>query len=70
MQYAKKMVLLPQEVAQQAHSAHQHAIAPTYKGLGGLDEEMQAILRRQDILPDEKVKLYQHALSGYIQLHQ
>ena len=31
---------------------------------------MQAIIRRQNILPDEKVKLFQHALLGYIQLHQ
>ena len=70
MQYAKKMVLVPHETVQQAHTAHQQTLSPTYQGLSGLDEEMQSILRRRDMPMDERAKLYQQALLGYINMHQ
>ena len=69
MEHARKMVLVPQELAHQVQTNHYHAQAPTYQGLSGLDEEMQSILRRKDIPKDERVKLYQQALVNYINLH-
>ena len=70
MNNAKKMVLVPQEIAQQfSHSPHSTQ-QPTYQGLDNLDTQMQAILRREDIPLDQKAKLYQQALLGYITLHQ
>ena len=70
MQHARKMVLVPHDVAQQLHASHQHSLAPTYQGLDGLDEQMQGILRRRDIPVDERVKLYQQALLSYVNMHQ
>lgn len=70
MEHARKMVLVPQELAHQVQTNHYHAQAPTYQGLNGLDEEMQTILRRTDIPKDERVKLYQQALVNYINLNQ
>lgn len=69
MQYAKKMVLVPQETIQKVHASNERSAAPTYKGLSGLDEQMQTILRRSDIPQDERIKLYQQALLGYINMH-
>ena len=70
MNNAKKMVLVPQEIAQQfSHSPHSTQ-QPTYQGLDNLDTQMQSILRRNDIPMDQKAKLYQQALLGYINLHQ
>ena len=64
------MVLVPQEIAQQfSHSPHSIQ-QPAYQGLDNLDTQMQTILRREDIPVDQKVKLYQQALLGYINLHQ
>ena len=70
MDHAKKMVLVPQEMAQQFSHSHHSAQQPTYQGLDNLDTQMQTILRRSDIPLDEKAKLYQQALLGYITLHQ
>lgn len=70
MEHARKMVLVPQEIAHQVQTNHYHAQQPTYHGLNGLDEEMQTILKRKDIPEDERVKLYQQALLNYVNLHQ
>ena len=70
MQHARKMVLVPHDVAQQVHTSHRSTMAPTYEGLDGLDEQMQSIIRRRDIPLDERVKLYQQALLGYVDMHQ
>ena len=70
MQHARKMVLVPHDVARQLHTSHHNTMTPTYEGLDGLDEQMQSIIRRRDIPIDERVKLYQQALLGYVNMHQ
>ena len=64
------MVLVPPEMAQQFTRSPHNAQEPTYAGLDNLDLQMQDILRRNDIPQDRKIKLYQQALLGYINLHQ
>ena len=57
----KMLVVIPEAITRQ----HQLFEAPEKTKVVSLDEKMKEILSRQDITDEEKVKLYENALSLY-----
>ena len=63
MQFAKKMILMPQDVARVVNAAKQDK---THLRLGQLDEAMKSTLERNDLSIYEKVQLYNQILQRYL----
>lgn len=63
MQYTKKMVLMPQDVARVVHATNQDK---TPSRLHQLDEAMKNTLDRKDLTLYEKVDLYHQILQRYL----
>ena len=56
--HSKRMVLVPEEVVSLLRERQQETVSPVTKNLVPLKGQMGNILDRQDLRPDEKVKLY------------
>jgi len=65
----KKMMLISPE-QYTAAAAPVQEISPERKKINALDEIIREILNREDIVDDEKVKLYQAALNKSIQFRE
>ena len=63
MQHAKKMVLVAPETMSVVKDRQ---ISPTAANLSKLDQELQTVLARHDLLPYDKVQLYNQVLQRYL----
>ena len=70
MEYAKKMVLVPQETLTKLQSARRLEQTPTTRVVHGIDTDMRQLLERQDLTDDQKVKLYHQTLQRYMELNR
>ena len=70
MEYAKKMVLVPQETLIKLQSARRLEQTPTTRVVHGIDTDMRQLLERQDLTDDQKIKLYHQTLQRYIELNR
>ena len=69
MEYAKKMVLVPQETLTKLQSARRLEQTPTTRVVHSIDAEMGKLLERQDLNDDQKIKLYHQTLQRYMELN-
>ena len=70
MEYAKKMVLVPQETLTMLQSARRLEQTPTTRVVHGIDMDMRQLLERQDLTDDQKIKLYHETLQRYMELNR
>lgn len=66
MEYAKKMALVEPRLLEGLQVHQQLTHMPMVKALSTLDRDMEDVLSRQDLSPDEKVKHYSQVLQRYI----
>ena len=61
MEFVKRLVLVPEHT-----TAKKPLVPPLTAQVNHLDSEMDSLLQRQDMTPDEKVKLYDQTLQRYL----
>ena len=69
MEHAKKMALVEPRLLESLQWQQQEFQTPVGKAMSTLDNDMQVILARPDVSPDEKVKLYNQVLQRYVNYH-
>ena len=69
MEHAKKMALVEPRLLESLQWQQQEFQTPMSKAMSTLDSDMQGILSRHDVPPDEKVKLYNQTLQRFINYH-
>ena len=69
MDFTKKMVLLPSELAETIQASTLRG-NPTRKALSELDASMQDVLNRENLSDEQKITLYNQILQKYLQLQQ
>lgn len=69
MEYAKKMTLVPEEIARAVHASALKD-QPTRRALSKLDSEMHVILNLDGMPDKEKVTRYNEVLQKFLQLYQ
>ncbi|MED5363447.1 MAG: hypothetical protein VX790_04625 [Bacteroidota bacterium] len=63
--HSKRMLLIPEYLVHLLRERQQETASPVTKNLVSLKGQMGDILERQDLRPDEKVKLYGQAFQRY-----
>ena len=63
------MALVDPRLLEGLQQHQQQFQTPIMKAMSSLDGDMQGILSRHDVAPDEKVKLYNQVLQRYINYH-
>ena len=70
MQFAKKMILMPEDTLAKLQRSKTVEQTPTTRVLHDLDDEMKRVLDRSDISADDKVKLYHQTLHRYAEFNR
>ena len=65
MEHVKRLVLVPEHMAENT-SERKPLVAPLTSQVNHLDEEMNSLLKRQDVTDDEKATLYNQILQRYL----
>ena len=69
MQHAKRMVLAPENAVSTRQHQQQVQNSPITQKLSSLDNNMEAVLKRQDISDDAKVQMYNQAPQRYLEFY-
>ena len=63
MEHVKRLILIPEHMTDTPKKA---LVPPLTAQVNQLDSELDSLLRRQDMIQDEKVKLYDQTLQRYL----